>query len=365
MGVTGSGKSTFVSLLADQDVDVSHGLQSHTIRGRPYSFQDPESGENVILIDMPGFDDTSRSDAEILRELSYCLAILHLRNIRLAGLVYLHRVSDPRMTGSAIKNLCLFQSLCGQQNYGHVVLATTMWAEIEEERVIGLQRERELRNTYWADMIQRGSKVKEHNGSRKSALDIVRTLTGTGRPVTLAIQYELIVEGRTLGDTEVGRILSQEIDADMKKAVRNTMDLNSGLEEAERDDDHSAAASIRAEREEAEAQAAKRARDKEGLGVRFQQLAEQERQLYAAIVREEKQKRKVQRVPASRARASPSRDSNTDTAAETNKPRKPGLLRRKGIVYGAQGRKNSLIIPERTSSLGKTIPERLLLLFAT
>jgi len=28
MGATGSGKSTFISLLADQDVEVSHGLGS-------------------------------------------------------------------------------------------------------------------------------------------------------------------------------------------------------------------------------------------------------------------------------------------------------------------------------------------------
>lgn len=345
----------------------NQALAVDTIRGQPYSFQDPDSGENVILIDMPGFDDTSRSDAEILRELSYSLAILHLRNVRLAGLIYLHRITDPRMTGSAMKNLRLFKSLCGERNYAHVILATTMWTEVEEERAVGREREQELRGTYWADMIRLGSEVKRHSGSWNSALDIVRTLTGVGRrvttPVTLAIQQELVVEGRALSDTEVGRILSQEIDIDRERATRAIADLNSDLEVAERDYDHSAAAALRAEREEAKARAAKRTRDRDGLGVGFTQLAEQQRPLYAAALPEERRKRRGRRISN---QSSTSYGSDTDTTTETDQTRRSGIVKRKGRISGAQGRRYTVTISDRKSSLGKTdLAVRLLMVLAT
>jgi len=343
-----------------------------TVRGRPYSFQDPASGQNIILIDTPGFDDTSRSDAEILRELSYALAVLHLRNVRLAGLIYLHRITDPRMTGSAKKNLRLFKSLCGERNYPRAVLATTMWTgdEIQEERSVGRKREQQLRETYWADMIRGGSEVKRHDGSRNSAIDMVRILTGGGPEevvVTLAIQQELVVEGRPLSDTEAGRILAQEIDMERERAARTVSDLNSEMEEAEREDDRGAAAALRAEREEAKARAARRARDRDGLGVSFTQLAEQQRPLYTAVLLEERQRRrrKARQHSSQSSTSYGSSISDTDTAT-TQKPRRMGIVRRRGRISGAQGKRGSVKIPDRKSSLGKTdLASQLVMYWAT
>jgi len=79
--------------------------------------------------------------------------------------------------------------------------------------------------------------------------------------------------------------------------------------------------------------------------------------VYAAIVREDRQRRMARRVPTSRARASHSRDSNTDAATKTNKPQRDRLLKKKGRVYGAKSGRDSVITPERTSSLGKSTQE--------
>ncbi|KAK0734258.1 hypothetical protein B0T26DRAFT_627213, partial [Lasiosphaeria miniovina] len=203
MGVTGSGKSSFVSLLADQHVEVSHGLHSHTIHAQAYSFFDEASQRTVFLVDMPGFDDTVRSDAEILKEVSYFLAALHGKNVRLAGLVYLHRISDARVPGSAVKDLRMFKALVGAHNYRRVVLATTMWSALGGAGTVGAERQAELEATFWADMVQAGSQVWQHSGSRRSALDIVRFLAAAP-VVTLAIQHELMVERRMLGETAAG-----------------------------------------------------------------------------------------------------------------------------------------------------------------
>lgn len=67
----------------------------------------------VQLIDTPGFDDTHKSDADILQKLSVWLAASYSARTKLTGIIYLHRVSDNRMQGTALMNLGMFKKLCG------------------------------------------------------------------------------------------------------------------------------------------------------------------------------------------------------------------------------------------------------------
>lgn len=60
MGITGSGKSTFISLLSDEFVQVGHELTSCTADIEIYSYIHRNT-RRVFLIDSPGFDDTSRT----------------------------------------------------------------------------------------------------------------------------------------------------------------------------------------------------------------------------------------------------------------------------------------------------------------
>ncbi|OQV10688.1 hypothetical protein CLAIMM_14651 [Cladophialophora immunda] len=286
MGVTGSGKSSFISLLADQDVEISHSLHSNTVSIKVYSFND-QRGRTVYLVDTPGFDDTTRSDAEVLKDISYLLATMFAADIRLAGLIYLHRISDARMPGSAVKNLRMFQALCGESNYRHVVLATTMWAETEgsDARSVQNQRLQELQKTYWADMIQSGSKVMKHNGHELSALEIVRTLTARAEsPITLAIQHQLVDEGQTLDETDAGKIVFEEVIAAKRKFELELDELQESLEEAEQDGDQESIENLRTERAAIETKARRRARDGVSLGVDIRQLAREQHPLYHDLI---------------------------------------------------------------------------------
>jgi len=242
----------------------------------------------VFLVDTPGFDDTARSDAETLKGITFFLVTLHDKNVRLAGLVYMHRISDSRMSGSATKNLRLFKSLCGKQSYGHVALVSTMWSDSSDERNLQRQRLEELRSTFWADLIQGGCSIKKHYGDKASAHEIIRGLlakeSSTRRPPSLTIQLELGVEGKTLGDTTAGRLLSQEIMVDKERVSRELAELQLSLEQAEQSEDHDAAASIRREQEATTARTATRTRDLEGLGIQFRQLADEQRQRYRQTV---------------------------------------------------------------------------------
>lgn len=125
-----------------------------------YVFDHPRlrSGR-VYLVDTPGFDDTSRKDTEILRTLSTWLTATYSSGVKLSGIIYCHRINQTRMQGSALKNIKLFRSLCGDDAMSKVVLVTTMW-DIESSD-IAEKREKELKETakYWGGMV---AKVRLH-----------------------------------------------------------------------------------------------------------------------------------------------------------------------------------------------------------
>ena len=83
-------------------------------------------GTTVHLIDTPGFDDTRKSDTDVLKDIAGWLLVAYRDNIRLSGMVYLHSISETRMKGSHMTNLRMFQKLAGLKNMKHVILTTTM-----------------------------------------------------------------------------------------------------------------------------------------------------------------------------------------------------------------------------------------------
>ena len=184
MGVTGAGKSTYISKCCSKKIAIGHNLQAcefgwlcegknhhsneahlgtTTVDVYPYKIS---SATTVYLVDTPGFDDTNRSDTEVLREIATWLTDSYTANIKLNGIIYLHRISDVRMQGSAKKNLFMFKKLCGPNALRHVILATTMWDRVSE--VEGRAREQELTSTddFWGWMVSQGSRVCRHSGRR-------------------------------------------------------------------------------------------------------------------------------------------------------------------------------------------------------
>ena len=73
-----------------------------------------QEGLQVHLIDTPGFDDTNRSDSDVLKDLAYWLGISYeKKKIQLTGLIYLHPISHTRMAGTPFKNLRTFRKMVG------------------------------------------------------------------------------------------------------------------------------------------------------------------------------------------------------------------------------------------------------------
>lgn len=133
-------------------------------------------------MDSPGFDDTSRSDTDILHDIANVLEALRkhpqLYNGRrlLAGIVYLHPLSNSRFPGSALKNLRMFKKLCGDDAFPRVVLATTMWDLMDPRSAE--RRENEIMNKpdFWKLMIERGSRVFRLDRGKESAATVIEYL---------------------------------------------------------------------------------------------------------------------------------------------------------------------------------------------
>ena len=90
-----------------------------------------------------------RSDADVLEIIG---TYLYLEKIFLTGIIYLQRITDVRMQGSAVRSLRILKKLCGPKYYSNIVLATIKWDQVNYEE--GEYREKQLRSEdeYWAEL---------------------------------------------------------------------------------------------------------------------------------------------------------------------------------------------------------------------
>ncbi|KIM94588.1 hypothetical protein OIDMADRAFT_79278, partial [Oidiodendron maius Zn] len=219
MGMTGTGKSSFIRQLTGSDeVKVGHSLRSCTSKVdiHVYNYRNKRK---IFLLDTPGFDDTDRKDTEILKAIAYYLGAAYSVKVKLAGVIYLHRITDIRYTGSATRNLRMFQALCGGSSMANVVLATTMWDSLKgnEDLMKARNVQAELEDPkcdWWYDMIQLGSKTFKHYGNVSTATDIIDYIMGLKNDAVLDIQRQMIDDHRTLDQTTAG----QEMQKDLLKA---------------------------------------------------------------------------------------------------------------------------------------------------
>ncbi|KAF5359590.1 hypothetical protein D9756_003428 [Leucocoprinus leucothites] len=217
MGPTGSGKSSLISTLAEADQGVGHDLMSHTSEIKAIRVRVPDEDFEVVLVDTPGFDDTYKSDYEILQMISEWIKQVGHQNILLDGILYLHRISDNRMAGTPLRNLDVFEKLCGPQAFSRVVMVTTMWDEVEED--MGMRRENELISSFWRPMMSRGSETVRYLNTADSAWGILgRFLEGPReRLKAIQLQKETVKQQKTLSKTDAGQELYNKLDELDKK----------------------------------------------------------------------------------------------------------------------------------------------------
>jgi len=181
-----------------------------------------------LLLDTPGFDDTTRSDSEILAEIARILAAQYELGVQLKGIVYMQRITDIKMTGSSMKTLQIFQKICGETALRNVLLITSRWGEVEES--LGASRERELRDDFWAYMLGKGSRLSRFHGDRQSAITLVGQVL-VQDSVVLDLQHELVDKGKRLNETSAGAFVNDDLET-LKSQYRDEL---AGLERLKRE----------------------------------------------------------------------------------------------------------------------------------
>ena len=155
--------------------------------------------------------------------------------MKFAGIIYLHDISQDRITEVARKNLSVFKKLCGDRAAKHVVLATTKWSNLANETIN--QRETELRETFWKGMSSKGSSMTQFEGTPESAQKIVQDiLTNRSSDVSLRIQKELVDLKRYLPQTDAGKTLYYDL-KELLGQLKGELTQLRNIDQADRDRD--------------------------------------------------------------------------------------------------------------------------------
>ncbi|KAJ8132651.1 hypothetical protein O1611_g969 [Lasiodiplodia mahajangana] len=286
LGITGSGKSTFISTLTNLDIGIGHNLAPKTTEIGIYSFLQ-ESGRRVYLIDTPGFDDDVHSDIDVLREQVFLFTQLYRTGASLIGLVYLHPITKNRVDGSAMRNFRMLEQMCGLGALDRLVLLTTMWDQIDlgtPRHIDASRRQQELLDDahFWGTMCRYGSQAMQFDEGRQSALQVIDAITDKfiqHGPVAFQIQREIVDKGKDLWMTSAARELDRElvrIKRDCDKNLGQVIDL---FKQAEKKRSHESALRL--------------TKEKDGLEQSLMDITEAHKQLQTSFetIRTEKEAR--------------------------------------------------------------------------
>ncbi|KAG5652033.1 hypothetical protein H0H81_006524 [Sphagnurus paluster] len=158
-GLAGAGKSTFINKLCNEDVAyVNDDLDTGTTEVCPYIYHHPNSQRRIVIVDTPGFQLVKSEDDQILKKVSSWLQASYNSKIEvIAGIIYLHDISQSRKSGDARNTCTTFKILDKRNATDNVVLVTSKWNDLT--RPAQTQREQELGTQHWNDFIQKGDKI--------------------------------------------------------------------------------------------------------------------------------------------------------------------------------------------------------------
>jgi hypothetical protein len=192
-------------------------------------------GSKVCVIDTPGFGEAKRPDSEILTEIARLLSAQYELGVELKGVIYIHRITDIRYTGSAVKTFEIFKKICGDKPLKNVLLVTSRWSsEVDEET--GSQREGELKEDFWAYMLNKGSNMSRFYGDRDSAVMLISQLLAKDS-IVLDLQHQLVDEGKQLNETAAGSYVNdglEDLKAEYQKELASLEKLKQDLLEEDR-----------------------------------------------------------------------------------------------------------------------------------
>jgi len=144
------------------------------------------------------------------------------KDIKLTGILYLHRITDVRMSGTAFQTLRMFGKLCGDKAASRVIFVTTMWDKTstrqgeqkEKEQRQREQREKELKENYWRPMLELGARTDRFFQNKENcAQDIIKRLLDlpASEAIPTLLQEETVDQHRAVFETTAAKGLYSQM----------------------------------------------------------------------------------------------------------------------------------------------------------
>ena len=185
------------------------------------------------------------------KSLTFSCAIHDNPQLRLAGMIYLQRISDTRMSSSSLKSLRIFEKLCEDrikppQRYScHNDVETSPNRRCAAEWSRKTELSAKHSRIFW-NLVSGGAIMTKYYDNYESALDVVEPIAKMNKEIILKVRREMLERG-TLVHTTIGRFFN-DTQRIRERYERELAELQEALEEAIRDQDNDPASTISEQR---------------------------------------------------------------------------------------------------------------------
>ncbi|KAF9039074.1 hypothetical protein BJ165DRAFT_363803 [Panaeolus papilionaceus] len=179
MGITGTGKSTFVEKLSSShQLHISGDtIESVTKEIALYQLicRKPRvrPRRKIFFLDTPGLSDPSISEATVIKTIKAWMAQNGLK--RIDRLLYFERINETRLSRSKQDSARIFKELAGNHAAESTCIITSMWDQLQsgKSKTNAEKRFKDLAEGHWKDIIEGGGKILKFENTPESAMDIV------------------------------------------------------------------------------------------------------------------------------------------------------------------------------------------------
>ncbi len=150
----------------------------------------------------------------------------------ISGIIYLHKITDVRMTGAARRNLQMVQSICGDDFISRLTLVTTMWDSVRPS--VGKEREKQLQQKYWSALLEKGATYARYDGTTMSANNVVDKYLqddDEALEVKPSIEVDVVVEGLPLRSTAAGQMALESLRDKIRTTEKTVEEMKAAKEE--------------------------------------------------------------------------------------------------------------------------------------
>ena len=138
-----------------------------------------------------------------------------LKDRMLDGLIFLHPITLARAGGSELNRTRLLEKILGHKAYNRVLIATTMWDYIVDEKLVEERlATRFAEGGVWHELKNQGAQCMKHDNTKDSAHNIIRRIVATtdrlGKPKTL-LEHELKEKRGRVVETSAGKTLESRL----------------------------------------------------------------------------------------------------------------------------------------------------------